>query len=212
MTCSKHHESNETKQIIIYRNPTLTECEDETHTPEMGTWESFEIPETSKFNCRGQSTSHWGVLYIIGKLWKWRCRKWACMGHFNFYNTWWQKERSGIKLAIWLSTTKSRESTQPQCMQAECDTSLESSWGKLQVCSRSHPNRRSEKRVMTSQSPESLNRNSFGTLPWESWDKKPFGCKCQGEAQRILYGGRWWLPLSPGCGEFCESKVAHGLS
>ncbi len=24
-------------------------------------------------------------------------------------------------------------------------------------------------------------------------------------------GGRWWLPPSPGCGESCESVVAHGL-
>jgi len=33
-----------------------------------------------------------------------------------------------------------------------------------------------------------------------------------GEAQRILYGGRWWLPLSLGRDESCESRVAHGLS
>jgi len=55
--------------LIVYcHNPTLRECEDETHIPEMGTWESFEIPKTSEFDCRRQNTSHWGVLYIIGKL------------------------------------------------------------------------------------------------------------------------------------------------
>ncbi len=32
----------------------------------MGTWESSETLEISKFDCRGQNTSHWGVLYIIG--------------------------------------------------------------------------------------------------------------------------------------------------
>ncbi len=42
--------------------------------------------------------------------------------------------------------------------------------------------------------------------------KVPFGCKCGGETQRILYGGRWWLPPSPGHGESNESKVARGLS
>jgi hypothetical protein len=47
---------------------------------------------------------------------------------------------------------------------------------------------------MIAQSPNSLNRDNFGTLPWESRDKKPFGCGCHGEAQSILYGGRWWLP------------------
>jgi hypothetical protein len=49
------------------------ECEDETHTPGMGTWESAETLETSEFDCRGQNTFHCGVLYIIGKLLKLRC-------------------------------------------------------------------------------------------------------------------------------------------
>jgi hypothetical protein len=65
---------------------------------------------------------------------------------------------------------------------------------------------------MTPQSGGGLNRDSFGTPLWESRDKKPFGCNCCEEAQRILYGGRWWLPLSSGRGESCESKVAHGLT
>jgi hypothetical protein len=65
---------------------------------------------------------------------------------------------------------------------------------------------------MTSQNLESPNRDSFGTPPWESQDKKPFGCGCHGEAQSILYGGRWWLPPNPDRGEFCESRVARGLS
>jgi hypothetical protein len=61
---------------------------------------------------------------------------------------------------------------------------------------------------MNAQSPESPNRDSFGTPLWESREKVPFGCKCGREAQRILYGGRWWLSPSPGHGESNESKVA----
>jgi hypothetical protein len=41
---------------------------------------------------------------------------------------------------------------------------------------------------MTPQSGGNLNQDSFGTPPWESWDKKPFGCRCRGKAQIILYG------------------------
>jgi len=48
-------------------------CEDETHTPEIGTQESPETPKTSEFDCKGQNTLHWGVLYIIRKLLKCRC-------------------------------------------------------------------------------------------------------------------------------------------
>jgi len=28
--------------------------------------------------------------------------------------------------------------------------------------------------------------------------KEPFGCSLSGASQRILYGGRWWLPPSSG--------------
>jgi hypothetical protein len=65
---------------------------------------------------------------------------------------------------------------------------------------------------MSFQSPGSPNWDSFGTPSWESRDKKPFGCECRGQMQRILYGGRWWLPRSPVRGESSESKVARGLS
>jgi hypothetical protein len=50
----------------------------------------------------------------------------------------------------------------------ECDTPLENSQGELQVCFKPHPNRRSEQRVMNSQSLGAPNWDSFGTLPWES--------------------------------------------
>jgi len=123
-----------------------------------------------------------------------------------------KKKRSGVKLVVWLPTTKSRESTWPQCVQMECDTLLESFQQELQVCFRPHPNPRSKQKVMNSQSPRSPNRNSFETPPWESWDKKPFGCGCRGVMQRILYGGRWWFLPSSGRGESCESKIACGLS
>jgi len=65
---------------------------------------------------------------------------------------------------------------------------------------------------MIVQNPRSLNWDSFETPPWDSQDKKPFGCGCYGEAQSIIYGGRWWLPLSLGCGESSESRVARDLS
>jgi hypothetical protein len=66
--------------------------------------------------------------------------------------------------------------------------------------------------VMNAQSPGSPNRDNLGTPLWESWEKVSFGCKCGGETQKILYGGRCWFPPSPGGGESSESKVARGLS
>jgi hypothetical protein len=128
----------------------------------------------------------------------------------------WSKEGPGVKLAIWLPTTKNQESTWPWCVQAKCNRPLESSQRELQVCFGPHPNQRSEWGVKSCQSPGSLNprqfQNSFGTPTWESRDKQPFGCGPRGVAQNILYGERWWLPPSPGRGESSESRVTRGLS
>jgi hypothetical protein len=124
----------------------------------------------------------------------------------------WQKKRPRVKLLVWLPTTKSRELTRPRCVQVKCNTPLKSSQKELQFCFRPHSNKRFEQRIMTLQNVGSPNRDSFRTPFWESQDKKPFGCRCHGDAQRILYGGRWWLPPSSGRGESCESISARGSS
>jgi hypothetical protein len=59
----------------------------------MRTWEFAKTPETSEFDCRGQNTLHCGILYIIGKLSKRRCRKWARMNHLDIYNTTYDKKK-----------------------------------------------------------------------------------------------------------------------
>jgi hypothetical protein len=83
---------------------------------------------------------------------------------------------------------------------------LESSRRELQLWFRLCPDSSSRKGVISVQSLKSLNQDSFGTPFWESREKEPFGCRCGGESQRMLYGGRWWLPPSPGHGESSESK------
>jgi hypothetical protein len=120
----------------------------------------------------------------------------------------WAKEGPGVKLAMWLPTTKSRESTSFRRLQMECDGALESSRRELQLWFRPHSNRRSEPGVVSVQSPGSPTRNNFGTPTWESREKEPFGCSLRGVTQRILCGGRWWLPPSLGRGESCVSKCS----
>ncbi len=73
----------------------LEECEDDTHTPEMEIKESTGTPETSEFNRKGQNTLHWSVFYIIRKLSKCKCRKWAPMSHLDIYNTSYGKKKVG---------------------------------------------------------------------------------------------------------------------
>jgi hypothetical protein len=132
---------NDLWKFLFVATPLLEECEDDTHTPEMGTWESSRTPETLEFDRKGQNTSPWGNLHNIGKLLKCRCRKWPRMSHLDICSTsYGKKEGLGVKLAVWFPTTKSQESTRPRYMQVKCDTPLESSQRKLQVCFRPHPN------------------------------------------------------------------------
>jgi hypothetical protein len=88
-------------------------------------------------------------------------------------------------------------------------TLLESSQRELQLCFRPCPNLSLGREVMNTQSLGSPNRDSFETPFWESREKVQFRCKCGGETQKILYGGRWWLPPSSSHGESSESKVAR---
>jgi len=118
----------------------------------------------------------------------------------------WAKEGPGVKLAVWLPTTKSQESTSSQRLKMECDGALESYRGELKLWFRPHSNQRLEPGVVGVQSPESPTRDNFGTPTWESQENVPFRCSSRGELQRILYGGRWWLPPSPSRGESSVSK------
>jgi hypothetical protein len=129
------------------------------------------------------------------------------------------KERSGVKLVVWLPTTKSRESTRPRCVQVECNTPLKRSQQSYNFSSNLIPIGGLNKELWAAKVPgvqigivSGHFRYSFGTPPWESREKVPFRCRWGGVMQRILYGGRWWLPPSPGHGESCESKVARGSS
>jgi hypothetical protein len=131
-------------------------------------------------------------------------------GHFQ--PKLWEKEGPGVKLAVWLLTTKSQESTRSQRAMKECNMALESSQGEVRDWFKPRLDRRLGREVMMAQSLGSPNRDNFGTPLWEFRDKEPFGRGRGGVTQRILYGGRWWLPPSPGRGESSESKVASGLS
>jgi len=103
--------------------------------------ESQWTPESSEGDCKGQNPLDWKFLYIIGKILKCKCLKWARMTHLDIKNTsYGQKKSQESKLAIWLPTIKSRESTQFPYMQVACDILLESSQRGLQLWSRPHLN------------------------------------------------------------------------
>jgi hypothetical protein len=93
----------------------------------------------------------------------------------HLYPKLWAKEGLGVKVAVWLPTTKSRESTSSRPSNWECDTSLERSRRGLQVLFRRCRDQTSQSGIMSSQSPgtptrtvsgqfRDSNRDSFGTI------------------------------------------------
>jgi hypothetical protein len=74
----------------------------------------------------------------------------------------WPKERSGVKMLIWLQAIKSQEWPWNKCLKVSCHISLKISWRKLQLCFRPHLNQRSAQEVMAFQNAESPNFGSFG--------------------------------------------------
>jgi len=90
--CLIHQHQNYVYKVSV-PTPLLEECEDDTHTPKMGSWESSGTPEISELNCKGKRTSPWGVLHIIGKLSKCRCRKWPRMSHLDICSTSYGKKK-----------------------------------------------------------------------------------------------------------------------
>jgi hypothetical protein len=110
--------------------PLRGECEDETHIPGMGTWESAMTLETSKFDFKGQNTLHCGVLYIIGNILKLRCLKWARMSHLDIYSTSYG-EKKGRESNCQFDYRPLKVGNRPRCVQVKCNTPLESSQQEL---------------------------------------------------------------------------------
>jgi hypothetical protein len=137
----------------------------------VGRWSLERTPESSERNCRGQISLPWRVLYIIGKLLKCRCLKWARMTHLDICSTSYGQKK-GQESNCRESLTKSRESTRFTWRQATCDISLESSQRGLQLCFKLHCDRRFAKEVMRPQSPGSPCWRDFGTPTRESWERK----------------------------------------
>jgi hypothetical protein len=52
----------------------------------VGSWTPKWTPKSSERDCKGQNSSPWGVLYIIGKLLKFKCLKWALIAHLDIWN------------------------------------------------------------------------------------------------------------------------------
>jgi hypothetical protein len=100
----------------------------------------------------------------------------------------WPKEGPGVKLAIWLPTTKSRESTSSWHLIWECDTTLDRSRRGLQLWLRSRRDRTLQSGDMSSQSSGTPTRTISG-LQLGSPGKKSHLDVASVESCRVYYKG-----------------------
>jgi hypothetical protein len=114
----------------------------------------------------------------------------------------WPKERSRVKLAIWLPTTKRQKSTQFPCVQVVCNMPLKIYQRGLQLCFRPHPDRRFAHKVIAPQSRGNSNLGNFGTFilgvprqkaiwMWASWRGVEY--TIWGKVVASFKSGLWWV-------------------
>jgi hypothetical protein len=124
----------------------------------------------------------------------------------------WPKERSGVKLAIWLPTTKSQESSWFPYVKVACHILLKISWQGLQLCLRPHFNWMFAHKVMGFQNWGNSNFGDFETTTWNPRTKWNLSVGLVAMHRKYYKGGRWWLPPNLSRGESCESMFARGSS
>jgi hypothetical protein len=117
----------------------------------------------------------------------------------------WAKEGLGVKLAIRLPTTKSRESTSSRLPNWKCDMALERSQRGLQLWSRPCCDQTLQSGVMSVQSLGTPTGTISG-LQLGSPEKKSHLDVRLMERCREYYIGEGGGPPSPGHGESCVSK------
>jgi hypothetical protein len=180
------------------------------NTSKVGDLESSGTPECLELNNKAQNTLHWGVLGVIGKVLKRKYRKWPRIGHLDIYSSSygqkkgresnWQFDSRPLKVGNRPLPNLRIESVIHRWK--DLNEGYKFGWDLVTI--------RSGSRELWAPKVPRLHpgqfRDNIGTPTWETREKEPFGCSLRGALQRILYGGRWWLPPSPGRGVSCGPK------
>jgi hypothetical protein len=172
--------------------------------------ESSGTPECLELDSKAQNTSHWGVLGVMGKVVKRRYRKWPRIGHLDTCSSSygqkkgresdWQFDSRPLKVGNRPLPDIRFESVTWRWKDLDEGYKFGVDLVTIGLCSRElWPPK------VPGLQPGHF-RDNFGTPFRESREFVPFGCSLHRELQSILYGGRWWLPPSPGRGESCVSK------
>jgi len=196
--------------FVIVATPLWPSVGVKPNTPKVEDLESSKTPECLEFDSKAQNTCHWGVLGVIEKVLKRRYRKWPRIGHLDICSPSYGQKKGWE--SIWQFDSRPLKVRNRPLPDLRIESATRS-WKDLnegynfgldlvaiRLCSRE----------LWALKVPGLQLGQFrgnsGTPTWESWEKEPFGCSLRRVMQIILYGGRWWLPPSPGHDESCVLK------
>jgi len=175
------------------------------NTSKVGDLESSGTPECLELNSKAQNTSHWVVLGVIEKVLKRKYRKWPRIGHLDICSPSYGQKK-GRESNWQFDSRPLKVGNRPLP-----DLRIESArfrWKDLDEGYNFGLNLvaiRLGSRELWAPKVSGLQlghfQDNFGTPTWESREKELFGCSLNRALQRILCGGRWWLPPNPGRGE-----------
>jgi hypothetical protein len=155
--------------------------------PKVGDLESSGTPESLEFDSKGENTSPWGVLSVIEKVLKCKCPKWPRIGHLDICNpSYGQKKGRESNCQFDSQPLKVGNRPAPNVRWGSAMRrwkALEEGYKFGLDCV---PIGGLGEKLWCPKVPGIQNQDNFGTPLWESREKVPFGCKCGGEAQRIL--------------------------
>jgi hypothetical protein len=181
-------------------------------TSKVGDLESSGTPECLEFDSKAQNTSHWGVLSVIGKVLKRRYRKWHRIGHLDICRPSYGQKKG--RESNWQFDSRPLKVGNRPLPDLRIESAIRR-WKDLNKGYKFGSDLvaiRLRNRALWAPKVPGLHPrqfwDNFGTPTWESREKEPFGCSLGGVVQRILYGGRWWLPPSPGRGVSRKVLVA----
>jgi len=180
------------------------------NTPKVGDLESSGTPECLEFDSRTQNTSHWGVLGVIGKVLKRRYRKWPRIGHLDIWSPSYGQKKG--RESNWQFDSRPLKVENRPLPDLRMESAIRR-WKDLDegykfgldLVAIKPGSRELWAPKVPGLHPKQF-RDNFGTPTLESREKEPFGCSLSRVSQSILYGGRWWLPPSPGRGVSCGPK------
>jgi hypothetical protein len=120
------------------RNPTLAKCGGEAqHLERVGIWSPPGLPNVQSSTTRGKTPRIGVFLVSLKRSWNVDIENGLALIIWTSAAQVMGKRRAGsqtgVKLAVWLPTTKSRESTSSWCPIRECDMALERSRQGLQL-------------------------------------------------------------------------------